>query len=81
MPICIYIYMRMYIYIYVCIYIYIYIYLCVYPSRQEGFIRMARGVDESGVESIAEAADVLEEPRRGFCIEPTWYLRDGGLGR
>ncbi|CAJ1387278.1 unnamed protein product [Effrenium voratum] len=30
---------------------------------EEGFIRMARGVDESGVESIAEAADVLEEPR------------------
>ena len=30
---------------------------------EEGYMRMVRGSDESGVESIAEAADVLLEPR------------------
>ena len=34
------------------------------PAAKAGFMRMLRGVDESGIESIAEAAQV-EVARRG----------------
>merc|ERR550514_1512830 len=32
---------------------------------EDGFFRMAMGVDESGVESIAVAADVIEDEQNG----------------
>jgi len=32
---------------------------------EDGFFRMARGVDESGIESIPEAADVVEDEQNG----------------
>jgi len=32
---------------------------------EDGFFRMARGIDESGIESIPEAADVVEDEQNG----------------
>jgi hypothetical protein len=34
-----------------------------HPCDPEGYFRMARGIDESGCESIVVAADVAQEPR------------------
>jgi cathepsin C len=36
---------------------------------EDGFFRMARGIDESGVESIPEAADVIEDEQDGRQVE------------
>jgi len=36
---------------------------------EDGFFRMARGTDESGVESIPEAADVVEDEQNGKQVE------------
>jgi cathepsin C len=36
---------------------------------EDGFFRMLRGKDESGIESIAVAADVEEDPRNGHVVK------------
>jgi len=36
---------------------------------ERGYIRMARGSDESGVESIVVGADVIEEPRPDILLQ------------
>jgi cathepsin C len=35
---------------------------------EEGFFRIARGEDESGIESIPEAADVVEDTQAGLQV-------------
>lgn len=41
---------------------------------EDGFFRMARGSDESGVESIVVSADVVEDTRPGVLSEFAQYL-------
>jgi len=36
---------------------------------EDGYFRMARGEDESGVESSPEAADVVEDEQEGRQVE------------
>jgi cathepsin C len=40
-----------------------------------GFFRMARGTDESGIESIVVGADVVEEPEPATLLQYARYVQ------
>merc|ERR1719271_1308908 len=43
---------------------------------EDGFFRIARGENESGIESIPEAADVVEDEQNGKQVE-NFFLQNG----
>jgi len=48
---------------------------------EDGFFRIARGVDEAAIESSAEAADVEEDPAQGKRVEELFsQMVDSGVG-
>merc|ERR1719456_1760155 len=44
---------------------------------EDGFFRIARGIDDSGVESIAVAADVVEDTRKGGNFVASFIAQNG----
>ncbi len=43
---------------------------------EDGFFRIVRGVDEAAIESMAEAADVVEDEQNGKRVEDLFVQLD-----